>query len=212
MGKCEQFNCPWMDAKDLRRIADEARDTYWPENSIPIEMEEIIDLRLRLNIEFIQDLFSEFNMIAYLKSDLSGVVVDYNYFMKENKSNPLRFALAHELGHYVLHRELYTKISFNSPKEWQDFIITLPESEYSSFECQANEFAGRFLVPREMLKAKIDESMEEIKRFNLIGYLKKYPDIVLSRISPPIRRYFGVSEDVIEKRIHREKLWPPKLR
>lgn len=207
-----EFKCPWIEPEDLWRRADEARAEYWPENTFPINMEEIVELRLRLNIEFFFDLKSDYDVIAYLKNDLNGIVVDHAYYMKDTFSNPLRFAIAHEIGHYILHKELYELLHFTSPQDWIDFTLNLPEKAYAAFECQANEFAGRFLVPREELEGKVNEATKNIQEANLESTLRKNPDMVLPYITPPIRRYFGVSDDVIERRIQREKLWPPKFR
>lgn len=48
------------------------------------------------------NLFSEIDMDAYLKRDLSGIVVDYDLYMEEKSSNRMRFSFAHELGHFFL--------------------------------------------------------------------------------------------------------------
>jgi Zn-dependent peptidase ImmA (M78 family) len=207
-----EFKCPWIDPEDLWRIADEARAEYWSENSFPINMEDIIEIKLRLSIDFKSDLKSDFDIIAYLENDMSGIVVDHAYYTKENLANPLRFALAHEMGHYILHKDLYKSLQFTSPQEWITFTMSLPEKVYSAFECQANEFAGRFLVPRKELKQNIGESIKIIEGANLKRVLRENPLMVLPLITPPMRRYFGVSDDVIERRVQREKLWPPKIK
>jgi len=86
----------------------------------------------------------------------------------------------------------------------------LPESEYASFEWQANEFAGRLLVPYDMLKSEVDKVYEIIKKDpDLRDYLKRDQDALLSRVAPSLRRKFGVSEKVIKTRVGREELWPP---
>lgn len=108
-------------------------------------------------------------------------------------------------------QELYASLLFTSPQDWVTLTMNLPEKVYSAFECQANEFAGRFLVPREELEWQTEEAIKTMQEANLESVLRKNPDMALSFITPPMRRYFGVSDDVIEKRIQREKLWPPKL-
>jgi hypothetical protein len=55
---------------------------------------------------------------------------------------------------------------------------------------------------------KVAEILEEN---NLVPFLKMDPDAVLSRISPMLCKPFGVSTDVIERRVKREGLWPPKV-
>ena len=202
------FKCKWIDQNQLRELADQKRQKYWPEGILPVDTTKIIELRLRLEVEPMFDLLSTLDVDAYLKSDLSGIVVDHDCYMNDKFLNRLRFSMAHELAHYFLHREIYSSLSLSSPEDWKEFIQNVPETEYEAFEYQANEFAGRFLVPYEKLKSAIMDSIEMIKRSG-IEYLLSDSDMVLSRISPFLRRIFGVSEQVIEIRIRREKLWPP---
>ena len=123
----------------------------------------------------------------------------------------MRFSFAHELGHLFLHKDLYTKLGIDSPEGWKDFILNVPENEYRSFEWQANEFAGRLLAPYPELEAEMEKAVEILKENNLIHFLKVDPDAVLSRISPMLCKPFGVSTEVIERRVKREQLWPPKI-
>ena len=87
----------------------------------------------------------------------------------------------------------------------------MPETEYRSFEWQANEFAGRLLVPYQELETEMEKVGEILKENNLITFLKMDPDAVLSRISPMLSKPFGVSTEVIERRVKREGLWPPNI-
>jgi Zn-dependent peptidase ImmA (M78 family) len=204
------FKCKWIDKNQLRKLADQIREEYWPEDISPIDTTKIIEIRLKLEVEPRFDLLSTLDMDAYLKTDLSGIVVDHDCYMQDKFANRLRFSLAHELGHYFLHKEFYSGLPLVSVEDWKDFILNVPEAEYGNFEWQANEFAGRFLVPYDKLKSKVEESLEMIKKSNLIEYLQQDPDAVLSRVSPFLRKTFGVSEQVIVFRVKRENLWPPE--
>ena len=146
-----------------------------------------------------------------MKRDLSGIVVDYDCYMNDKFANRMRFSFAHELGHFFLHKDLYTKLGIDSPEDWKDFILNVPENEYRSFEWQANEFAGRLFVPYPELETEMEKVGEILKESNLIAFLKMDPDAVLSRVSPMLCQPFGVSTEVIEKRVKREGLWPPKV-
>lgn len=206
------FKCKWIDKEDLWQFADDIRATYWPEGTVPVDTEKIVELKLRLNVEPRHGLLSLIDMDAWLRTDLSGIVVDHDCYMKPKFANRMRFSFAHELGHYFLHRDMYSRLPFGTPEDWIDFMINSPENEYKSFEWQANEFAGRLLVPHKIVKTKIEEQYRIITRERkLVDYLAKDPDAVLSGISPKLSRIFGVSEEVIERRIQRENLWPPKF-
>ena len=149
------------------------------------------------------------DMEAYLRSDLRGIVVDHDHYMNEKFANRMRFSFAHELGHFFLHKDFYAMIVFESAEEWKDILLSLPDTEYGFFEYQANEFAGRLLVPREDLVHEIENSLKLLELNNMLEYLKADPNAVLSRISTQLAKPFGVSTDVIERRVDREKLWPP---
>ena len=206
-----EFKCKRIDKKDLWSIADDIRNTYWQEGRLPVDIEKIVEFRLNLLIKPKRGLFSSIDMDAYLEMDLTAIVVDYDFYMNEKFANRLRFSFAHELGHFFLHKEVFADFDLVDPVAWKYFILNVSENEYSNFEWQANEFAGRLLVPHSDLVLAIEQAAAIIKENNLTDYLENDPDAVLSRISPTLCKPFGVSEDVIKRRVEREGLWPPKL-
>jgi Zn-dependent peptidase ImmA (M78 family) len=129
--------------------------------------------------------------------------------MQEKFASRLRFSFAHELGHYFLHRGTYTVLDIQTPQKWKEFILNVPDEEYRNFEWQANEFAGRFLVPRPRLEIEVGKVTEIILNKGWKKYLEKDPDVILSRVSTSISKPFGVSSETIETRVRREGLWPP---
>lgn len=64
-----------------------------------------------------------------------------------------RFTLAHELGHFFLHR--------GKNVEFEDEIMYRIENS-SSIEYAANEFAARLLIPHERLEEKIKEGVTDL--------------------------------------------------
>ena len=65
--------------------------------------------------------------------------------------------LAHEIGHIVLHRNLYRANRFSSIAEWKEFINSITEEEHGWLEYQGYAFAGLILVPKEDLVRHTDE-------------------------------------------------------
>ena len=188
------------------------RNRYWSAGSLPVDVEAIVEFKLKLSIDPEHNLMQKTDMEAYLRSDLTGIVVDHDHYMDEKFANRMRFSFAHELGHFFLHKDFYALIVFESAEEWKEILLNLPDTDYRYFEYQANEFAGRLLVPREDLVQEIEKSVETLKCNNMLEYLKRDPYAVLSGITPKLARIFGVSSDVIERRVVREKLWPPDIR
>lgn len=199
------FKCEWIDKQEIYKRADEMRTKYW-QNDLPVNLEQVIEFGLNLNIEPMHGLFTMIDMDAWLRIDLTGIVVDYDCFVNDKFVNRLRFSFAHEIGHYFLHSDIYSNLVFNSIEEWKDFIINVSETEYGYFERQANEFAGRFLVPLDLLEIQVNEAAEIIKQNNLVEYLRKDPDAVLSGVAPFLKKPFAVSDQVIKIRVQNEEL------
>lgn len=206
-----EFRCKWLRVEDIWDCAEDVRTRYWPAEKLPVDVEAIVEFKLKLDIDPENNLMQKTDMEAYLRSDLRGVVVDHDHYMNEKFANRMRFSFAHELGHFFLHKDFYAMIVFESAEEWKEILLSLPDTEYRFFEYQANEFAGRLLVPREDLVHEIENALKLLELNNMLEYLKADPNAVLSRISTQLSRPFGVSTDVIERRVDREKLWPPDV-
>ncbi|AKS65560.1 hypothetical protein NJ8700_09220 [Aggregatibacter aphrophilus NJ8700] len=71
-----------------------------------------------------------------------------------------RFTIAHELGHGILHR---AQIGFARPVDSNTKI-------YCNAEWQANEFAGRLLLPDSCIKSHSEMSVSEIADLFGISY------------------------------------------
>lgn len=206
----QEFRCKWVDKRELWNRAERVRETFWQEGTLPVDTERIVELGVKLNIEPKHGLFSAIDMDAYLKMDLTGIVVDHDFYMNDKFANRMRFSFAHELGHFFLHQEIISALKFETPLEWKKFIDSILEKDYRDFEWQANEFAGRLLVPPAQLKREIEKVHEVIrKERGLMQLLEVEPEAVLSGVSPALCKPFGVSTDVIETRARREGLWPP---
>ena len=154
-----EFKCKWISKHQIQEIADNKREELWKEGIIPVDAETIVECRLMLEIIMVADMQKLSDMDAFLKPDLSGIIVDSENYMNSRFSNRMRFSFAHELGHLFLHRYIYEKFKFGSVDEWKTFMSDMPETEHSHFESQANEFAGRFLVRRERLEEEMKKSI-----------------------------------------------------
>ncbi len=120
--------------------------------------------------------------------------------------NRLRFSFAHEVGHSILHKYVYQEFGIETPEDYYDFVMNFPESEYKGFEWQANEFAGSLLVPRDRLLEEIEHCKERLKELKLLHLWDENREQTLVSMSPFLGRVFGVSDDVIERRIDAERL------
>ena len=148
----------------------------------------IVEFNVKLDIEPEHDLAPQTDMEAHLRSDLTGIVVDHDHYMDEKFANRMRFSFAHELGHFFLHKDFYETVVFESAEEWKEILLGLPEADYTNFEYQANEFAGRLLVPREALIHEIENAGDASNENNMLDHIKSDPYAVLSAISTSNRQ------------------------
>lgn len=130
----------------------------------------------------------------YLGPDVSGMIVvddkewegyNTNQFISVNLAESAvrrRFSIAHELAHFVLHR--------NGSKLYAHRDFLGKGTIKSRIEQEANYFAANILMPEELVKEKV----EEIKD-NVWGVL---PSFVLIR---EIADNFVVSESAAEVRL-----------
>ena len=202
--------CEFRKKEEISQIVEEFRATYWKCGLVPVDMERIVEKGLGLSIMPKGGIRNLNKIDAYLRSDLSGIVVDINQYMDpQNRwENRLRFSFAHEVGHLVLHRDIYSAFDIETPEDYIDFVMNFPEEEYRSFEWQANEFAGSLLVPRARLFLEVDKAKEKLSKQNLLHLWDENRQQVLMNMSPMLSRIFGVSAEVMERRFIEEKeLW-----
>lgn len=198
----------------IRRIVEEFRVKYInPADTIPVPIHKIIEFKLRLDIQPIFGLKEKADTEAFLQSNMTCISVDSKAYSDDRYRFRLNFTLAHEVGHFILHAEQYKKMKFASTKEYIEFQKSIDDDSIEWFEKQANEFAGRLLVPINRLKELI--SAEE-------GFCKQYAEhlrsstedlsnremesFVLDALSSRIYKKFEVSKEVVKKRIRTEGL------
>lgn len=125
----------------------------------PVPIDEIVELYLELQLEFndMHQLFGVDDVHGALWVNERRVGIDQRL---EPTTNPAmlgryRFTLAHEAGHWRLHRHLYQRIA-NQLRLLPEGVAR-PEyicrsSDKEPIEYQANRFASCLLMPREMVK------------------------------------------------------------
>ena len=84
-----------LSCEDLRKRARRFLKKHHPDDSIPIPIEEIIDLQLRMDIIPMPGLRNSFEIDGCVANDLSSIFVDE--FIHARRPNQYRFRLAHEL-------------------------------------------------------------------------------------------------------------------
>jgi Zn-dependent peptidase ImmA (M78 family) len=141
----KKFRPQFIKKENIWRMADDFRSKYWDE-SIPVDIEEIIEFGLEIEIEPRDGLRERCKKDAILVYPLR-IIIDNGYLKQPRFQNRVRFSLAHEIGHLIVHKDLVDLYPFESEDDYLRFNDSLSDQEYNWMEWQAHEFAGRLLVP-----------------------------------------------------------------
>lgn len=198
---------------DIRRKAEEVRERYCP-GQVPIDIEAVIEFGFGLEIRPVRDLKHIIEFEGMLSKDCKTIMVDSYTFNHPSYEPRVRFTLAHELGHLCLHRDLYESHNFRSPNEWYELLESFDPEDLRRYENQANEFAGRLLVPVEVLERKVEELADQMIQLEQIACAKGIDDdeIRTSKkdwLLGQLSRHFHVSTSVIDLRLSFEKIPTP---
>jgi Zn-dependent peptidase ImmA (M78 family) len=194
-----QLTIPYLSNEQIWSNADNLRIKNWDE-SIPVDIDIIAEKGLGLLLTPINDLKRITTCDALL---LNSNEIVYDPKVVEVR---IRFSIAHEIGHHILHSQFIQFLRPGSIDEWKDILNNFPGPLYGRVEIQANEFAGRLLVPKknliEMIKKYGDKVAEARELINSdIASLNKY-------LAIPLAKEFEVSQDVIVARLNIEKINP----
>ncbi len=186
-----KLKAPFVHNETIKLKAEEFRKDYW-DKKLPVDIEKIIDVRLEINIVPILNLEEICNTDTLITSDWKSLYIDDDLFNDERRQNRLRFSLAHEIGHYILHQEFYSSLRINSFEDFYSFIDSIQADQYGYIEAQANKFAGHLLVPRDILVGKFKKELEKVSKYNFDKALLR------SYIANPLSREFGISQESME--------------
>lgn len=193
----------------------------------PIPIDDIVEKLLKLNIDF-DDMHNRYNVprSSNGQTDILGAIYgDGSIFIDESldpdanpaRQNRYRFTLAHEAGHWLLHRQLIMEEPAQPSLLDQDcepkFICRLSQAK-EPVEWQADYFAASLLMPRDMVFAfwkqcfpddrprvlNPPEGMSDAfvaipRRYTQIEgrYVLETDDEALERVSKPLAERFQVS-------------------
>jgi|SRR5271170_6382731 len=190
------INVPYVSAEEIQNQVEKFRQLYLgKDHPIPVNVELLAE-DIGLEIWPVDRLIELANIDALVAHKLKVIMVDKDEYDDPIRWGRLRFTIAHEIGHFVLHSHLFDTVSFKSIPEWADFVRSI--ENYDRIEIQAHEFGGRLIVPRDRLIAAIEKEKP---------HLSALPKEELKqRLAVRLSRVFHVSPDLISARFTYEQL------
>lgn len=185
--------------KKIGELANQFLNDYHQSFSLPIPIEEIAEQKLNLKIYEQMNLKKNYDVDGFLISNLTTIFIDFDLYMKfENRT---RFTIAHEVGHFILHGNLFRSLNINSIEDLSGLATKITDEEYGWLEYQAYSFASHILVPTQLL---FDELKKRLGRIPS----QEAPEI-LTTVIEDLLEVFQVSGDVLVRRLVKEAIVKP---
>jgi len=178
----------------------------------PIPVDEMVELYLGISLEFLdmQKLFGVDDVHGALWVNEKRVGIDQRLDPGTNPAmlGRYHFTLAHEAGHWRLHRQLFQKRANQSsllPENAERPEYICRSSSTEPIEYQANRFASCLLMPREMVKRAWHEwrgNMDPIYLSDLRAEVGNSgtDEMVLENAVRPLATTFQVSPEAMRIR------------
>lgn len=122
----------------------------------------------------------ETNDYALMPVQSGTVLIDASLLEQSANEGRLRFTLAHELAHWLIHKKIYEDISYSA-------FLNEPDNNEDAIEWQANYLATAILMP----SGKIKSSFHALRPVCT----------ELSDLIPKMANIYGVSKQAMELRL-----------
>lgn len=179
---------------NVTKAAENFIKNLHPSLSLPIPIEDIVELKMNIALVVIPGIKDLIGVDSFISSDFSQITIDeYSFTTYVERA---RFSIAHEVGHFILHKNWYEQ---NGPKSIEDYLTfydRIDSGIYKFLEIQAQTFAGLVLVPRETL-------VKELK--NKLGQVPSQEALeILAPVYQDLLNAFQVSGEVLLRRLQKE--------
>jgi len=110
---------PRLSYEEVRSGAEAFLRQYHPDRTLPVPIEEIVESQLKLDIVPAPNLHQLLEIDGFLTGNLKEIWVDDSVY--RSRPGRYRFTLAHEVGHLILHGDVYRTRPFKSIEGWKAF-------------------------------------------------------------------------------------------
>lgn len=187
------INLPYLSYEKIEEVADAFRISNWG-SSIPVNIDWIIEYKLKIDLIPHPNLKYYTGVEALLASSLDKITYDSSIL-----ESRIVFSIAHEIGHFVLHKEAIKFLRPSSIDGWKSLILKMPQSILSKAETQANIFASYFLIPSKNILTLLDELKDDItKAKDIIG--DDY-ETLIDYLIPSLSKKFAVTRSAMYFRL-----------
>lgn len=155
------FDIPFLDNNRLDILAEEFLVEHNSQKILPVPIEEIAEAQLGLLILPVSHLETTCEISGTMSKDFRTILVDEKTY--NTQGDRTRFTVAHEVGHYILHKEAFEKA--NGTYTIEDFVSFqngMTIETYKKLEYQAFRFAESTLFPKVLLNETVEKIVSEL--------------------------------------------------
>ena len=135
------------------RLLDEYRD-FSGTFDLPVPVESIAEHFLRYDLEITDDgLFADPSFLGGISFETKTIFVNASI---EDHEGRYTFTIAHEIGHHVLHKDVYDELISDRSQ-----IMCREEKKKPLIERQADRFAAALMMPRQTIIAEVHRLVQE---------------------------------------------------
>lgn len=194
---------------DWKTIAEKARvfaaEHQLAHRPFPLDVEEIAEFDLGMEIRLVPGLLEEIDSPAQIAPGDGHPIITVDADQYRQQTSFYRYSVAHEIGHYVLHREWLEKVwhLVDSARSWKLVVLNRSEDDYKWIEGQAEEFASYLLAPETVFEPFISVQIAALAPITT----PLQSEDVLPYLANPVADFFGVSNAAAQARIRKSPQW-----
>jgi Zn-dependent peptidase ImmA (M78 family) len=188
----------FLSPEEIEARVQEFLKKVHPENTLPIPIEEIVDLKMGIHIVPTPGMMAVSGVDAVTSHDLKQINIDEEQVYKI--PNRARFTLAHEVAHIVLHKDFIESQNFKTEQDWRNFVLN--DLHRDPMEVQANMFSAFLLMPSDHLDREFAQAKKELAS-NPTFKNSKFPDdkTLAPYLAKKLSLKFEVSEKAMDNRL-----------
>jgi len=172
---------------------------------IPLDVEEIAEFDLDIEIRTTIGILEECGVPAQIGPGDERPIISVDAEQWRLQTPFYRYSVAHEIGHYVLHKEWLESVwqLVDSIEVWKQVIASRSEDDYAWLEAQADEFASYLLAPEKVFDPFLEAQLTRIA--DIVGTLQA--DDIIPYLANSVGGHFGMSNTAAQARIRKSGRW-----
>ncbi len=180
----------FYDIPTLEEIAKTFLEKYHKAINFEVDIEFIIEEKLRWNIRGVNSLIENHGIEAFVTK---GKIIYIDSYLMNHKERKYRFTLAEEVAHFILHHDIY--ITCNNLEEHLEVYDQITIGEYWRMDRNAKYLASAILMPAEAFEKR---AFDLYKKINKERY--KTNEAVLYKIALALSNDFNINDIATEIR------------